>query len=424
MKALLLLVGGRPIPNVLTVIHEEPEVIIAICSIESVKREWLDLKPAIERLLPLCPIEEPSPVDAFDIVKIQETCEDQLRNYPDADWIFNVTTATSLMTLGAYKAAESYRSQQKKSIKCWYLNTANTRVIPLVDEDEIDEDRDKRIFSITVDQYVMGHNYNLLPGNLNIYQACYLQDTWITIAKRLGRNPQEAYLLKQIMKEVEKTGNGSPGRANKGQAEIFKGGYKVEKCVSNEAYSLLKELETVGILKKLRQDSVGLHFTLSERRYKFLNGAWLEMYVYETARELAIFDNYEWHQEIIDTNPERSKKSSLRYNELDVSMTYKAQLLIAECKTGKAGLETETLDDLVTIADLLGGKFVGKIVVTNQSSSDDRNPNDTDEQKAISYKNFLTKADRKGIYVVTREDLPDLRKTLYELATDSKYSGR
>ncbi len=421
MKALLILVGGRPIPNVLTVIHEKPELIVAICSKESAKREWLDLNQAITRLLPSCPIEEPDPVDAFEVAEIQDTCEKELLRYPDANWIFNVTTATSLMTLGAYKAAEKYRRQYKKPIKCWYLNTANTRVISLIDEDRIDKGTDESIFSIEVDQYLTAHNYKLLPGNLNIYQKCYLQDTWLTIAKRLGSNPQEAYLLKQIMSEAEKTGNGSPKRAKEGEVEIFKGGYRSEKCTSSEAHNLLKELEIVGILKKLRQDSIGLHFTLSERQYKFLNGAWLEIYVYQIAQELGIFHDCEWGQEIADNNPKRSVKTSLRYNELDVSMTYKAQLLIAECKTGKAGLESETLDNLGTIADLLGGKFVGKLLVTNQSMSDDIDPNDIDRKKEMSHNDFLTKADRKGIYVVTREELPNLSETLYELATNSKY---
>src|SRR5437660_1750886 len=91
----------------------------------------------------------------------------------------------------------------------------------------------------------------------------------------------------------------------KGRQRYLRG----DKCVSNEAYKLIEKLETVGVLKGLRQDSIGFHFTLSERQYKFLNGAWLEMYVYQTARELGIFDDHEWHQEIIDTNPERSKKN-------------------------------------------------------------------------------------------------------------------
>lgn len=44
MKAQLILVGGRPMPNILTLIHQEPELIIAICSSQSYKRNGLLLK--------------------------------------------------------------------------------------------------------------------------------------------------------------------------------------------------------------------------------------------------------------------------------------------------------------------------------------------------------------------------------------------
>src|SRR5437016_13796045 len=108
-KALLILVGGRPIPNILTVIHEQPEVIVPICSNQSVKEEWPELKQAIERLSPASTILEPDQVDAFVVEAIQKACELAFLRYPQADWIFNVTTATSLMTLGAYKAAENCR---------------------------------------------------------------------------------------------------------------------------------------------------------------------------------------------------------------------------------------------------------------------------------------------------------------------------
>src|SRR5437667_5102031 len=94
-KALLILVGGRPIPNILTVIHEKPKKIVAVCSHESKDDEWIQLKQAIERLSPASVIEETKPIDAFDCEAIKETCIQAFSTYPDADWIFNATAATS-----------------------------------------------------------------------------------------------------------------------------------------------------------------------------------------------------------------------------------------------------------------------------------------------------------------------------------------
>ena len=39
-KAQLILVGGRPVPNILTIIHEKPDIIIALCSKESFVDSW------------------------------------------------------------------------------------------------------------------------------------------------------------------------------------------------------------------------------------------------------------------------------------------------------------------------------------------------------------------------------------------------
>src|SRR5438874_2815278 len=105
MKAQLILVGGRPMPNILTIIHQEPEVIVAICSVESVKREWPGLKKAIENLLPLCDIKE-KVVDGYLLEQIEPACESELGKLPGEDWIFNITTATSIMSIGAYRVAE------------------------------------------------------------------------------------------------------------------------------------------------------------------------------------------------------------------------------------------------------------------------------------------------------------------------------
>lgn len=399
MKALLILVGGRPIPNILTVIHEQPEMIVPICSSESVKEEWPELKQAIERLSPMSAILEPDLVDAFAVEAIQKACELAFFRYPQADWIFNVTTATSLMTLGAYKAADNCRKlYEGASIRCWYLDTANSRVIPLVGEG-----RDNTIFSITVDQYVAAYNYRLQDGsNLKHHRDRYLKDDWMTFATRLGKNPREASLLKQMFSKAA----GSP-RAVKNVTNSF------------ETSAFLRDLEAIGLVSKLQADERHFHFTLSEEQFKFLDGAWLELYTYQEARSLGLFDDIQWSKEIIDNDPERTARFPLQYKELDVSLTYKAQMMVVECKTGKEGLESKTLDEIVTIADLVGRGFVVKLLVTSHSL-----PDKMDANQQSSHEDFQTKAKRRGVYVVTREKLPHLGFILRKQATTPEYARK
>lgn len=399
-KVLLILVGGRPIPNILTVIHEQPEIIVPICSKESIKREWIELKPAIRKLLPTSTIIESRPVDAFRVSQIEKRCFRVIQRFPDAEWIFNVTTATSLMTLAAYKAAEKGHSVHNKSIRCWYLDTANTRVIALVGQT-----RRKSIFFIKVDQYLAAYNYQLGEGNLKDYKRRYLSPDWLAVAKALGQNPQKAALLKQILNNTEP--KGAPKKSNADEPAIFKG-YRIES--SDEIYALLKELETVELVLKLREVNGKLHFNLSEQEYKFLNGAWLELYVYQVAEALGIFDDVQWQRRIVDNDPTRQARKPLEYNELDVSMTYKAQLMIIECKTGGEGKESRALEDITNIADSVGRDFVVKILATDQLIEDNSD--------------FMTKAKRKGIYVVTGDKISQIRDTLEQQAKHPRYSRR
>src|SRR5438128_2366681 len=101
-KALLILVGGRSsIPNVLTVIHQKPEVVVAISSIDS-HADFSQLHDIIKKILPSCTIEEMKPVDAFDLDEIKTRCEKALQKHTDAIWVFNVTAATTIMSIAAY----------------------------------------------------------------------------------------------------------------------------------------------------------------------------------------------------------------------------------------------------------------------------------------------------------------------------------
>jgi hypothetical protein len=388
MKALLILVGGRPIPNILTVIHEKPDKIVAVCSHESKEDEWVQLRQAIERLSPASTVEETDTIDAFDCEMIKEVCTRAFSQYPRADWVFNATAATSLMTLGAYMAAEHCAKLDNASVQCWYLDTAHSRVVSL-----IGSKRDNSIFSIEVEQYVEAYNYRLQPasGTKN-YQLHFLQENWKAFARRLGKNFWEIDLLRQILlKASAKRYNEVTNTADKRQ--------------------FLQELGEIGLVRNLSENVSNLRFYLSDEQYQFLNGAWLEIYVFQEAKSVTFFDNVEWSKEIIDNDPSRTVKFPVKFNEMDVAITYKAHLMIVECKTGNAGLETKTLDDIVTVADLVGRGFVVKVVVTSKSSSD-------------ASDDFKTKARIKGIHIVTLEDLPRIGIILGELAEKSMYSRR
>ena len=393
-KALLTLFGGRSfLPAALTLIYEKPDIVVAISSKES-HRDLALLQGAIDKYQKKhgfsSTLEKPDGIDAFDVAEIQRVCESVVARHPDMNWIFDVTGATSLMTLAAYEAAKIYSEKLAKPISCRYLNTAQTRVIPL-----LGESCSEKIFHIDVGDYAAAYSRDLVPGELED-QRQYSEQEWLPFAQALGKNPQSAALVKLVMSKIANR----PGKQN---AELY-----VMKGLPEGAYPLLEEAQQIGLLSQLsRNEDSSISFQLSYLQDKFLNGAWLEAYVWDEASKIldetgegALFDDCQWNQKVVDGNSR---------NELDVAVTYKAQLLIAECKTGeKESFSSETLYKLDSVANIFGGRFVGRLLIT---SILDKKPS----------QDFLAQAKSRRIVVVTGEALPDIATTLKREAIDPTY---
>jgi len=379
-KALLLLVGGRAsIPNILTVIHEQPKFVVTVSSWESYP-DLSQLEHAIKKILPTCSVEHMDSVDAFEIQKIMDRCEEALKKQRDANWTFNVTAATTIMSIAAYEVAK------KHQITCWYINTSKTRIITL-----IGDPGDESIFKIDVLQYVTAYNRELIQGNLE-EQREQSEREWLPFALKIGKNPRYAELLKLVMQQV---GKDKRGRPRKSTMQDY-----VLKNHPHETYQVLEEAQHVGLLDDLSTDkALTICFRLSYLQDKFLNGAWLEAYICDEARKLGIFDDCQWNQRIVDGNNK---------NELDVAMTYKAQLLIAECKTGEEAFSSETLYQLNAVANMLGNRFVGKILITSLP-------------REGASKDFEAKRVGLSIVLATAEDLPNIGEILRREAITPTY---
>ena len=281
-KAQLILVGGRPIPNVLTIIQQKPEEIVAICSHESFTKEWLTLKQGIENLLPSCRIKAVD-VDGFDLPQIRTACEEALKCAPDANWLFNVTTATTVMSIGAYEAAQKYADAM--SIRCWYLDTAKTRVISLVGEGA-----NEQVFQIAIGQYAAGYNCRLVSGSLE-EQREHSEQVWLPFAQFLGKNPQHINPLKDVTNLIANQ------RPNQEASRPYS-----RKKLSDAAYNILEIASGMGLVDDLQQEKDITSFRLSHIQAAFLDGAWLEAYVYPIEKRCHIRHKcHNHHNQLIAT---------------------------------------------------------------------------------------------------------------------------
>ena len=320
--------------------------------------------------------------------------------YPDAEWIFNITSATTIMSIAAYEVAKN--NADTMAIQCVYVDTNHSRLISLVGD----------IFSITVKAYIAAYYYKTGYGSFKNHRSHYRQESWTRFAEQLGGSLEKVAILKQVVEELR----GNPPQESTDDA--ITRDCPIKKFATydiDEVYSFLEGAQQIGILSELqKENSSSIMFKLSERQYKFLNGAWLELYVWNEAIKLGIFDDCEWDLEIIDSEVTKTSGKPFPHKELDVSMTYKAQLMFAECKTGKTASDTGTLDDIVTKAALLGGKFVTKLLITNVSKSVKQGHNETGITE-----DFVHKACERGIRVVAAEELPKIAEILEQEAKDS-----
>ncbi len=106
-RALLTLFGGRAfLPIALLVLHEKPALVVPISSEQS-QRHLPQLQQAIRKFQTGSEIqsrfEAPKHIDAFEVQEIQDLCEKVIAQYPDMEWIVDITSGTSLMSLGAYR---------------------------------------------------------------------------------------------------------------------------------------------------------------------------------------------------------------------------------------------------------------------------------------------------------------------------------
>jgi Domain of unknown function (DUF1887) len=393
-KALLTLFGGRSfLPTALLVIHEKPDIVVAISSEQSYS-DLPQLRQAIEKFQAdynfTCVLETPDGIDAFAVTKIQMACEDAIKRHSDVKWIFDITGGTALMSIAAYETARSFKGTQKTPISCWYLNTAHTRVISLVGKQ-----RKNSIFHISVDGYATAYKHTLQKGLFEGIQNN--KPDWLHFAQKLGQNPHKIQVLKVVMNKVsDRPAINTPKSYSITEAEL-----------PDKAYELLEDAQQVGLMNLLSRSTDGIiSFKLTYIQDKFLNGAWLEAYVWNEARQIMdktgqqpLFDDCQWNQGL----------EGITNNELDVALTYKAQLLIAECKTGEKGtFASDTIYKWDSVANSLGGKFVGRLLITSLNPSE--------AIKEDSFKDFLARADSKGVVVVTRDELPNIGKILKQEA--------
>ncbi|KAF0250375.1 MAG: hypothetical protein FD167_219 [bacterium] len=378
-KALLILIGGRQTPNLLTVQHLKPDIIVPIASHEALNPNdaWDKIKPSLEQLCTTGIIEAPYEINAFELSEIKKACQTAFNKYPDADWFFNITCASTIMSIGAYEVGK------EKNASIWYLDTINRKVVVLQNKQPIGSP-----YNISVENYL-----KLYVPKINLSNEP--SSLLIEFAQVLSKNCSSAMHFRDSLKNATVT----------------------QKTQTTKNLLIQSRAEWVEkILHQAKQSQLILSYTKhpdsyfscevqDDRFLNFMDGKWLELYVWESARLAGCFDDYRWDVNLsLETTTSSSSNQS---NQIDFAATYLGSLLIAECKTDKNPFEKPAkngyLDKLSSIARRIGGNYVGTMFICSQSS--------TEDQKQ-AYQNFSEQAKERRIVVVTGDQLINLSTIL------------
>jgi isopentenyldiphosphate isomerase len=383
-RALLVVAGGRIVPDVLALYGIQPHLVVILTSIEGWKDEST-FREVVASLPDHEEIGETIHVNAYDFEAAKIACIEACRPYSDTewDWTFSMSSSPKIMGIAAYEVA------RQKKVPCLHIDTQHEKIVSLVEDIRKKNVFPNNLFHMDVDTYMKFQQRQRKAQKQQELQYRRVVEQWEHIADILARSFDTPLFTKLMRDKAEKQ--------------------EVTLSPSNLACSpLIQDLIQENMIK-LAEDPFGgktCAFT-SKNAARFLGkGDWLELYVWSKVKvhQQKFADDCQWGYVI----------KSTAENELDVVFTHKSQLIFVECKTDENPFfqKTRYLDGINNKAAMLGGSYVTKIFVTNASKVMD------------GYENFKEQAKLREIVIATGEDLPNIGNILEKEAKNPTYARR
>ncbi len=387
-RALLLLTGGRSVPDMLVVkylsIHWQLDTIVNITTERGLKiaenfRNFVQAQFHHD-------IKILDTIDPYKEKDIVERCEEALKLEPKAEWIMHCTTSPKVVGIYAHDVA------RRNGIPYWILDTARKQLVSLVKEYEVDNEE---LFNASVKEYMGAYERVCEIPRGEAYQE--RAKSWYPVAMLLLSDHDAT---QKFLQGLRNASNDRPS-------------HPLTPTVAIQAKQLAEKLEDYGFLTITSSNINEFQCTIKDDEMcKFLSGDWLEFYVWHEAKSASFADDCQWgHKIIVD----QKLAATLPSNELDLALTYKGRLLIAECKTSKKPFgNSEDLDKLYSIANLLGGDFVKQVFITSSPKPDGSSKGLEDQ-----FNNFKRQAEVRRIVVITGDQLQNIGVLLqHEIGAD------
>ena len=359
----ILLVGGRQVPNVIGSMELHPQYVDFLVSQDEINR----VNTLVESLAGIEGLNLPDKknleiVDAYDYQANVDACKRLCAKHANKRIQFNLTGSTKIMAFAAYDIAHQFQKE------AFYVNTAKGQIVWLLGNHKASTP-----FRLTIEEYL--RTYGRQPQlTFDFSRLTFGQLQAIEAARLLARLGPDAINLLYQIRRVQGKG--------------------VRRVTFNRATTkeqkLIDDLAKIGVIDKEQN----AFLICSNEDWNFFKGDWLEIYVWDEARQQMdkegrpLFDECELSLEI---------PSEAARKEIDVACLYQAQLIHCSCKTDRKSFETAYLDELRAVSSLIGGRFCSRVFITNAIFT-------AQEQKD----KFLAQATQREIIVITGDNLKDL----------------
>lgn len=385
---LLLLLGGRIQPAVMALQHFRPAVIGCIVSADTPERAEAVVRLA-EQSLPGCRVLTPEIVPPYEPLATRTAIARLMEQTAARPVLISLTGGSMPMVLGGYEMARMH------GWPAYYQDTASGQLLDLAAEQGV-----VRIdLRPSIVEYLAMHDARLNPTKVHPVGPAPNALQVRALALLAQRPTVTAELLAWLFA---------------GQKSSTTGLRNLQWRLSDAERTLLHELAALGLLRDLAWRANGERVQLrvaSGENLTFLNGHWLEQYVYRVAQtatheDAPLFDECAHSLHFLSGGAPR---------ELDFVAVRCGRLMTGSCKTSKNPWDKQALDELVAVTKNLGDNFTIRLFVTNQMRPA------TGHRLARSFAEFAAQAQKARIRIISGDDLPDLQTILCREAITPSY---
>ena len=390
-RAVVLLVGGRLTPNLIGILALRPCAVEFVVSTDT-PGQYQVARRVLQTIEGVTVSDQPEYVSAYDMAACERACQVVADRHSDAEIWFDASSAPKILGFAGYETA---RQRGQHAI---IVDTTHQQVIDVTQKGAVAAS---------------------IPLTLEQYLACYGRRPRPTFDWARISLPQEqalqaaAYLAQDSGAFMRLLPRLRDWRPRKDELRV---GFERTRPLDDEQRTVLRRLADLGLLAHLEERADGrVAYTFRcEEDFNFINGGWLEVWVWDQARQQCdkhgkpVFAQCAFSLEI---------PSEGACKEIDVACLYQGQLILCSCKTESKPFDTEHLDELSAVSNMVGAEFTSRVFVTNVLP-----PPESDAPAYRAYTLFTEQARDRKIAVVTSDRLAEVGKILAQQAVNPTYA--